>query len=1003
MLGCLVHGAARDAARRRLTAHCCRGMAAGRGEATGKKDLSEPLAAAYKPGDVEHGWYRWWEDHGFFRRAGTEESFVMAFPPPNVTGSLHLGHALTCSIQDAIARWHQMQGHEVVFIPGSDHAGIATQVVVERHLWATQRKTKHDLGREKFVEEVWKWKEEKGTVIYDQLRRLGSSLDWNRAVFTMDQHMNRAVTEAFVRLYDDGLVYRKEALVNWCCTLQSAISDIEVDHLHLTGPTKLAVPGYDHPVTFGKMYDFAYRTADSEKEEVVVSTTRPETMLGDTAVMVHPDDTRYFHLHGRLLTHPLRQDTIPVITDKAVDPKFGTGAVKVTPGHSHEDNQVGERHNLPFLSILDGSGRVTDIVPDFEGIPRFKARDAVLAVLTALGLYRGCRAHPMMVPRCSRTQDIIEPILRPQWFIRCKEMAREAAEAVDSGRLSLVPEHHQQAWHSWLDNITDWCVSRQLWWGHRIPVYCVTTSDGRELWMAAASVDDARRKVVEGKGIPESSIASVEQEQDVLDTWFSSALFPFASLGWPSREGVGEAPDLAKYYPTTLLETGHDILFFWVARMAMLGLRLTGELPFKTVLMHGLLCDAGGHKMSKSRGNVIDPMDVIAGASLEGLCGRVQSSQEAAEVVEGLKRNFPAGIPECGADALRFTLCSTNFKNQLLNIDVTRMEQTKFFGNKIWQTVRFLLSALEREADKGLSCTSPVQHSDRMHVLGVMDRWILSHLAGLVATADNGFTTYDLHLVTLGFLAFWQNRLCDVYLESIKPVLKGESKGERDCALQTLWTCVDAGLRVASPFMPYLTEELYQRLPRREGKQRSVMESDYPRPEEFKGVRNLRVEEGVETLLEVASALRTLKTSYGIAHDKVTGSVVSSDGVLRSILKDNLQTLATLGRMKEVWVEDGSSISPTFHSSSAVATLSSTTTVYLHLKGVVDPKVEVARLTKKLARLEKEERKVVKMVTAPGYEEKSPPHIQEAHHSKLVSIRSEMERLQALIHSLEDL
>ncbi|MPC35904.1 Valine--tRNA ligase [Portunus trituberculatus] len=941
-MGLYMCEAVRGVARGRLAACVTRELCTNVKKTPVKKDLSKPMATAYNPGEVEQGWYCWWEDHGFFRRSDAQEKFVMAFPPPNVTGSLHLGHALTCSIQDAVARWQQMQGSHVVFIPGADHAGIATQVVVERHLWDTQGKTKHDIGRKKFVDEVWRWKEEKGTMIFDQLRRLGTSLDWDRAVFTMDEHMNQAVTEAFIRLYDAGLVYRKEALVNWCCSLQSAISDIEVDHLHLTGPTELTVPGYSEPVTFGKMYDFAYRLADS-------------------------------------------------------------GVVKVTPGHSHEDCQVGERHNLPFHSILDGSGKITNVVPEFEGLARFEARGAVLRALSALGLYRGCRAHPMMVPRCSRTQDVIEPVLRPQWFVHCKELAQEASEAVQNGCLSLVPELHRKSWHSWLDNITDWCVSRQLWWGHRIPVYHVTAVDGREAWVAAGSEEDARRKAMEKEGMSLDSITSTQQEEDVLDTWFSSGLFPFAALGWPGQERGGTTSDLDRFYPTTLVETGHDILFFWVARMVMLGLNLTGRLPFETVLLHGLLCDAGGHKMSKSRGNVIDPLDVISGASLEVLCKRVEGSLNAEEVLNGIRRNFPAGIPECGADALRYTLCSTNFKNQLLNIDVTRMEQNKFFGNKIWQTVRFLLSALDKVADGGVPCDSPLQESHRRQQLGLMDRWIMSHLTALVTTADNSFKTYDLHVVTKAFSTFWHNQLCDVYLESIKTVLRDGTEAEKATALQTLWTCIDSGLRLVAPFMPYLAEELYQRLPRQQGRQESVMQCGYPLPKEFEGMRDTRVEEGVEALLEVASALRTLKTSYGIFHNRVNGTVVCSDRVLRNILTDNLQTLTTLGRMKEVKVQEGSAHHPSLHSACAVSTISSTTTVYLHLQGVVDPTVEVARLTKKLMKLEKDERKVVKMVTSPGYSERSPPHIQLAHHTKLHSIRTEIEKVRALIHSLEDL
>ncbi|XP_042214073.1 valine--tRNA ligase-like isoform X2 [Homarus americanus] len=961
------------------------------------KDLTQPLASGYKPSEVEQGWYSWWESRGFFRRRGAQEKFVMVLPPPNITGTLHLGHALTCAVQDAIARWHQMRGHEVVWVPGCDHAGIATQVVVERYLWATEGSTRHQLGRERFVNEIWKWKEEKGTLIYDQMKRLGTSLDWDKAVFTMDAHMSEAVTEAFIQLYDSGLVYRKNALVNWCCSLQSAVSDIEVEHLHLTGPTELTIPGYDKPVTFGKMYDFAYKISGSD-EELVVCTTRPETMLGDTAVMVHPEDKRYIHLHGRHIIHPFRKDIIPVITDSQVDPQFGTGVVKVTPGHSQDDYSVGQRHNLPQLTVFDEQGRVMDVVPEFKNFPRFKARQAVLEALSDLGLYRGCRAHPMMVPRCSRTQDVIEPLLKPQWFINCKNMAVEAVNSVRKGNLHIHPESYTRVWYEWLENINDWCVSRQLWWGHRIPAYCVQ-SDSEEFWVAARSIEDAKSKVAEKEGISELSITSVRQDEDVLDTWFSSALFPFAVFGWPEKSEA-----LQSYYPTTLMETGHDILFFWVARMVMLGTHLTSELPFKAVLLHGLLCDAHGHKMSKSRGNVIDPIDVIQGASLEVLNNRVKSSeksgilsgQEVSEAIKGQTSNFPNGIPDCGADALRFTLCSYNFKNKLLSVDINRMEQSKFLGNKIWQTVRFLLSALEK-VENGTQCASHVHSSCRAD-LGMMDKWILSHMSRLICGSNQCFEAYDLHLVTTGFVTFWYNHLCDVYLESIKSVLKQESDVAKLLALQTLWTCVDVGLHAISPFMPFLTEELYQRLPRNGHKFESIMQCDYPQPQQWLCWRDQMVEDRVQSLLQVAAAFRALKTTYNITHYRVQGSVVSSDKDLTTVLRENLRVIKSLGRILSVTIIDGPAAPP---ATSAVAILSDSTAVYLHLEGVIDPKKELIRLRKKLGKLLKEESKMVKIVSSPGYEEKSPAHVQEAHLSRLASLRTELEQLQSLICSLE--
>ncbi|XP_053644758.1 valine--tRNA ligase [Cherax quadricarinatus] len=962
------------------------------------KDLSQPFASGYKPSEVEQGWYPWWESRGFFRKHGASKKFVMVLPPPNITGHLHLGHALTCAVQDAIARWHQLQGDEVVWVPGCDHAGIATQAVVERYLWATQGVTKHQLGRERFVNEVWKWKEEKGTVILDQLKRLGASLDWDKFVFTMDKHMSEAVTAAFIQLYDSGLLYRKKSLVNWCCSLQSAISDIEVDHVYLTGPTELNIPGYEKPVTFGMMYDFAYRVNNSD-EELVVSTTRPETMLGDTAVMVHPEDERYSHLHGKCVFHPFRKDVIPVITDAVVDPQFGTGVVKVTPGHSQEDFDVGQRHNLQQLTVFDEKGKLTDIVPEFKNLPRFAARQAVIEALTEMRLYHGSKPHPMMVPRCSRTHDIIEPLLKPQWFIRCSDMAAKAIDVVQKGELHIYPETYKKTWNEWLENDIDWCVSRQLWWGHQIPAYCVTSEDG-EFWVAARSRDDAKSKVAEKEGISESSIVSVCQDEDVLDTWFSSALFPFAAFGWPRHTDC-----LEHLYPTTLLETGHDILFFWVARMVMLGLHLTQELPFKGVLLHGLLCDAQGHKMSKSRGNVIDPIDVIEGASLKVLKDRITSSgkngtlssEETSQALQKQTSNFPNGIPECGADALRFTLCSYNFKNKLLSVDVNSIEQNKFLGNKIWQTVRFLLASMEK-VPNGIECASRVNITQRSADLSTMDKWIMSHLAQLVHNANQNFVTYDLHHITLGFVTFWQNHLCDTYLESIKPVLNEGSCEARSSALSTLWTCVDVGLHILSPFMPFLTEELYQRLPRYAKKCESIMQCDHPKTEEFMCWNDQELEESVNHLLLVAAAFRAIKATYNITHSRVHGSFVCLNSHLNTVLVENLEVVKKLGRIASLTAIDKNTSPPT---SSSASTTCDSTIVYLHLKGVIDPKQELVRLRKKMSKVQKEETKITSIITAPGYIERSPAHIQDTHQRKLASLRAQLEQLLFIVQNLE--
>ncbi|KAK3850352.1 hypothetical protein Pcinc_042939 [Petrolisthes cinctipes] len=983
-----------------------------------KKDLSQPLAQTYQPREVERGWYSWWRSCRFFRRPQLHQGhkFVMVLPPPNVTGSLHLGHALTCSLQDAIARWNQMKGAEVVFVPGCDHAGIATQAVVERHLLATLGKTKHQMGRERFVEEVWKWKEEKGDAIFKQMERLGTALDWNRSVFTMDEGMTEAVNEAFIQLFDQGLVYRKHSPVNWCCSLQSAISDIEVEHVSLPGPSELRVPGYDEPVTFGMMYDLAYKVVDSEAE-LVVSTTRPETLLGDTALIVHPGDNRYSEFVGKFVYHPFRRQSIPVVADDGVDVHFGTGVIKVTPGHSKEDYEYSQRHKLEQIIVLDDEGRINDIVPEFEGLPRFKAREAVISAMKQLKLFRGSRPHPMMLPLCSRTGDVIEAILKPQWFIQCSQMAKDAIKAVESETLELLPPSHGKQWSEWLECGVDWCVSRQLWWGHRIPAYSCKLSNERQVWVAARSEEEALRKLVQREGVAENTIISIQQDEDVLDTWFCSGLYPFAAFGWPHH-----TLDLTHYYPTSLLETGHDILFFWVARMVMLGQKLTGQIPFKTVLLHGLMCDVKGHKMSKSRGNVIDPLDIINGTSVEELKGRPQSAGIYSSLTspDSALTQLPSakntkGIPECGADALRFTLCSSNFKNQLLSFDLTKVEQNKFLGNKIWQTVKFLLSATKKMEDSLCLQEESLAHQEmnlNTHVvlsqrdeLSLMDRWILSQVSSLVQNANRHFESYDLHLVTLAFTNFWQNCLCDVYLESIKPVLKSGSKPAQISAIQTLLTSVDAGLKVLAPFMPFLTEELYQRLPTQKinvlqnkdsQSPESIMECDYPDPNEWSVWKDQEAEEQGAIILEVATAIRGLKSRHNVSFNNSQGTLVTMDTNMVEMLRKNLDTLKTLSRIRHL--EVGTGVTNLSHS--AVTTLSHSTSFYLHLQNSVSIDAELSRLRKKEVKLKKELKKFIKNTSSPKYILNTPPKVQEIHREKVTTLSSELSQLETLIENL---
>uniref|UniRef100_A0AAZ3R9P3 Valine--tRNA ligase, mitochondrial n=1 Tax=Oncorhynchus tshawytscha TaxID=74940 RepID=A0AAZ3R9P3_ONCTS len=763
-----------------------------------KKDTTLPFPSSYSPEYVETSWYPWWEKEGFFTPEindrlphAVNRSFSMCIPPPNVTGTLHLGHALTVAIEDALVRW-RMQGYKVVWVPGCDHAGIATQTVVERRLFRERGKRRQDLSREEFLKEVWTWKKEKGEEIYHQLRKLGASLDWSRACFTMDPGFSSAVTEAFVRLCDSGLIYRSEGLVNWSCALESAISDIEVDSKQLSGRTLLSVPGYQNRVEFGTMVTFSY-PIDGQDGEVAVSTTRPETMLGDVAIAVHPEDPRYQAVHGKQCRHPFADRLLPIITDTLVDMELGTGAVKVTPAHDHTDFLLSQRHSLPRLTVIGGD-EISNLSLPSQGVKRFDAREQVIDALTEKMLFRGKRDHAMSLPVCSRSGDVIEPLLKKQWFVRCGEMAQRA---VDEGQLEIIPHFYNKTWCSWLSNISDWCISRQLWWGHQIPAYRVTLSDStdtqEELWVWGRSEEEARERAAGKYGVTADAI-TLTQDPDVLDTWFSSGLFPFAMLGWPQQTS-----DLRQFYPNTILETGSDLIFFWVARMVMLGTELTGQLPFKQVLLHSLVRDKHGRKMSKSLGNVIDPLDVISGISLE-----VHTRSDLSSLAGIQRTYFPKGIPECGTDALRFALCSYKAQGEDISLSVSQVLSCRHFCNKMWQTVRFTLGEFPPPFPcKKIPCclTSP---------LNSMDQWVCSRLYSTVLQCEQGFERYELHSVTAALHSFWLHSLCDIYLECIKPVLSQDSG--KQVVRAVLYHCVSVSLALLSPFMPFLTEELWQRL-----------------------------------------------------------------------------------------------------------------------------------------------------------------------------------------------
>ncbi|XP_043244873.1 valine--tRNA ligase-like isoform X2 [Amphibalanus amphitrite] len=969
-----------------------------------RKDTTCALPDAYSPQYVEAAWYDWWEKQGFFspdygRKPGEvnpKGQFVMVIPPPNVTANLHLGHALTNSVEDAITRWHRMKGRSALWVPGCDHAGIATQVVVEKRLMREQKLTRHDLGRDKFVEKVWEWKNEKGHLIYEQLRRLGSSLDWSRVSFTMDPMLARAVTESFVLLHDEGVIYRSLRLVNWSCSLKSAISDIEVEKRELPGRTLLSVPGYKEKVEFGVLVSFAYRVEGTD-EELVVATTRVETMLGDTAVAVHPDDKRYAHLHGKFVTHPFVERRLPIVCDSFVEMEFGTGAVKITPAHDPNDYEVGKRHNLPFLTMMTDEGRITDDCGQFSGMPRFEARRAVLAALKEKGLYKETKDNPMVVPICTRSKDIIEPLIKPQWYVRCDEMAADAMAVVKSGELRIIPEAHEKTWFRWMTDIRDWCISRQLWWGHRIPAYFVTVSDdsvprGEETdghyWVSGRTEEEARQKAAARFNVPAEKVA-LRQDPDVLDTWYSSALFPFSVFGWPDQ-----TEDLKRFYPTSLLETGHDIIFFWVARMVFFGRKLLGKLPFKEVYFHAMVCDAHGRKMSKSLGNVIDPLDVIRGISLEGLHKLLQENTnldpaEVKRAMQGQKEDYPKGIPECGTDALRFALCAYTTQGRDINLDVLRVQGYRFFCNKLWNATKFAMLYLGDDFRPSEQLPAAGGGESGGAEADPMDRWILSRLSAATEACDAGFVNYDFPSATTACYNFWLYDLCDVYLEAIKPVFAGDDAARKESARQVLYTCLETGLRLISPFMPFISEELFQRLPRRTAAcPPSICVTAYPEPAEMAAYRDAGLESDVEFAQKVVHAVRSMRAQYNLPNKTRAQLVLRcADTETAERLRRLQAAVTTLSYSASVQV-DGEP-----PAGCAIATVSDKCEAHLLLKGLVDPEKERLRLEKRRAQLDATLEKLSAQMAMSDYESKVPQDVRAANTEKHGQLATEIESL----------
>ncbi|KAH9946584.1 tRNA synthetases class I-domain-containing protein [Amylocystis lapponica] len=954
------------------------------------------MSSGYNPIAVESAWYDWWEKEGYFKPQTTvdgkikpEGAFIIPFPPPNVTGSLHIGHALTVAIQDGLIRWNRMLGKTTLFVPGFDHAGISTQSVVEKRLFKTSGRTRHDLGREPFLETVLEWKNDYQSRITNQLRRLGGSFDWERVRFTMDENLSRAVIENFCRLHEDGILYRANRLVNWCVRLNTTLSNLEVDQKQLTGRTLLNVPGYDakEKFEFGAITSFAYPIEGSD-EKIIVATTRPETMLGDTAIAVHPDDPRYKHLHGKFAVHPFLSRRIPIITDAIiVDMAFGTGAVKITPAHDPNDYDAGMRHGLEFINLLNDDGTFNANAGEtFKGMKRFHARVAVVKALQDAGLYVETKDNPMQIPICSKSGDIIEQVLKPQWWVNCKPLAEEALKRTRAGELFISPKQSEAEWYRWLEGIQDWCISRQLWWGHRCPAYFVRIEgqeqdriDGKH-WVVGRTLAEATERAAKLAG---SAKFTLEQDEDVLDTWFSSGLWPFSIMGWPEK-----TPDLDMYYPSSVLETGWDILFFWVARMVLLGIRLTGEMPFHEVLCHAMIRDAHGRKMSKSLGNVVDPLDVIQGLPLEALHDKLLDGnldeREVAKAKAGQKKDFPKGIPQCGTDALRFALCAYSGGGRDINLEILRVEGYRKFCNKIFNATKFAMLKLDDEFVPEPTAKPTGKES-------LVERWIFHKLNIAADEINRQLQERNFMNATNAAYNFWLYELCDVYIEVMKPMTdEFASAATRKSAQQTLYTCLDHGLRLLHPFMPYVTEELWQRLPRRpRDPTPSIMVAAYPTAD-----KSFVFEDAERDFDFVFSAIKTgrsLAASYNLQSDIQLFIRVQSDNEA-ALLESQAATIVALtkgGKSAKI-VRDLADIPAGCGS----VVLTPTVVVYVLVRGQIDLDAELTKCEKKLdlARLNLE--KIRKVEAQPDYAETVPANVRQINEEKRLTYEADVANLE---------
>jgi valyl-tRNA synthetase len=889
----------------------------------------------YAPAEIERRIYERWESHGWFAPSGYGEPYCIMIPPPNVTGTLHMGHAFQHTLMDALVRYHRMLGEDVLWQPGTDHAGIATQMVVERQLNAQGTK-RTDLSREQFVARVWQWKAQSGGTISGQMRRLGESVDWSRERFTLDPELSRAVTEVFVRLHAQGLIYRGKRLVNWDPVLLTALSDLEVQAQEEEG----------------RLWHLRYALADGSGH-VVVATTRPETMLGDSAVAVHPDDERYRALIGRQLRLPLAGRDIPVIADGYVDPDFGSGCLKITPAHDFNDYEIGQRHHLPLINIFTPRAALNDNVPErFRGLDRFEARQRVLAELESAGLIEKIDKHRLTVPRGDRSGAVLEPYLTDQWYVKIAPLAAPAIAAVETGRTRFVPENWSRTYFEWMHNIKDWCVSRQLWWGHRIPAW----------YDAAGNVYVGRDEAEVRAQHQLASELTLTQDTDVLDTWFSSALWPFSTLGWPHSSS-----ELTRFYPGSVLVTGFDIIFFWVARMMMMGLKFMGDVPFREVYITGLIRDEHGDKMSKSKGNVIDPLDIVDGIALEALVAKRTSGlmqpQLAPAIERATRKQYPQGIAAHGTDALRFTFAALASPSRDISFDLARVAGNRNFCNKLWNAARFVTLATEAAAPA--AAAGPGQPS-------VADRWIRSRFGRMLATVEAALRDYRFDFAASALYEFAWYDFCDWYLEFTKPVLQAQNPAAaaRQATLATLTQVLEALQRALHPFMPFITEEIWQRVAPLAGVSgETVMLAPYPHAREFPP--DEAAESEAAWIQAVILGVRQIRGEMNISPGRRIPLLLRDASPQDLLLIERHRAL--LERL--AGLESATVLAPGSPAPQAAVALVGTLALLVPMAGLIDAAAEAERLGKLLAKTQADLAKTEAKLANENFVRNAPPQV----------------------------